>query len=134
MSSTGIVKSANNAATATAAIASTNSTAATMRSRVIGGLTGKWGIGFSGLTAISLLIAAVVTMSQFVGSKDDWNLIQPQIGNILTLTLIGTACLTVSALLYFTQDSARAIYFILVMVCVSLGLSFSAVAIAAISR
>ena len=118
----------NSAATATA------STAGASVSRVTNFVTGKWGIGISGLVAISLLITAVSLMAQFVGSKDDWNLIQPQIGNILILTLIGTACLTVSALLYFTQDSARAIYFILVMVCVSLGLSFSAVAIAAISR
>ena len=114
--------------------ASTTSTAGTMGSRVKDAVTGKWAVGLSGLTSIILLISAVVTMSQFAGSKDDWNLIQPQIVKVLILTLIGTACLTISALLYFTQDSARAIYFILVMVCVSLGLSFSAVAIAAISR
>lgn len=130
MNSTGSgnAKPANNSGAAGAV------TAGTMGSRVKDAVTGKWAVGISGLTAISLLIAAVVTMSQFAGSKDDWNLIQPQIVKVLILTLIGTACLTVSALLYFTQDSARAIYFILVMVCVSLGLSFSAVAVAAISR
>jgi hypothetical protein len=110
------------------------STAGTMGSRIKDAVTGKWAVGISGLAAIALLIASVVSMSQFTGSKDDWNLIQPQIVKVLILTLIGTVCLTISALLYFTQDSARAIYFILVMVCVSLGLSFSAVAIAAISR
>jgi hypothetical protein len=113
---------------------SATSTAGTMGSRVKDAVTGKWAVGISGLTSIILLIIAVVQMSQFAGSKDDWNLIQPQIVKVLILTLIGTACLTISALLYFTQDSARAIYFILIMVCVSLGLSFSAVAIAAISR
>jgi hypothetical protein len=130
MNPTENTKAANNSG----AGASITSVAGTMGSRVKDAVTGKWAVGISGLTAISLLIAAVVTMSQFAGSKDDWNLIQPQIVKVLILTLIGTACLTVSALLYFTQDSARAIYFILVMVCVSLGLSFSAVAIAAISR
>jgi len=110
------------------------SIAGTAGSRVKDAVTGIWAVGISGLTAISLLIAALVTMSQFAGSKDDWNLIQPQVTKVLILTLLGTACLTISALLYFIQDSAKAIYFILVMVCVSLGLSFSAVAIAAISR
>lgn len=109
-------------------------TAGTMGSRVKDAVTGKWAVGISGLTSLILLIIAVVQMSKFTGSKDDWNLIQPQIVKVLILTLIGTVLLTIAALLYFTQDSARAIYFILVMVCVSLGLSFSAVAIAAISR
>ena len=96
--------------------------------------TGKWAVMITGLTAVSLFIASFVTMTNFVGSKDDWNLIQPQIVKVLILTLIGTLGLIISALLYFTQDSAKAIYFILVLVCVSLGLSYSAVAIAAISR
>lgn len=108
--------------------------AGTMGSRVKDALTGKWAIGISGLTSIILLIVALANMSQFAGSKDDWNLIQPQIVKVLILTLIGTVLLTLAALLYFIQDSARAIYFILIMVCISLGLSFSAVAIAAISR
>jgi hypothetical protein len=108
--------------------------AGTMGSRVKDVLTGKWTMGISGLTSIILLMVALTNMSQFAGSKDDWNLIQPQIVKVLILTLIGTVLLTIAALLYFIQDSARAIYFILIMVCISLGLSFSAVAIAAISR
>jgi hypothetical protein len=73
-------------------------------------------------------------MSKFIGSKDDWNTIQPQITKILILTLIGTFGLIIASLLYFIQDSARTIYFILVLCCLSLGLSFSALAISAISR
>jgi hypothetical protein len=95
--------------------------------------TGYGGIiGFS-LLAIGLFIGAFVSMSNFVGSKDDWNLIQPQITKILILTLIGTFSLMAAALLYFIQDSARTIYFILVISCLSLGLSFSSLAISAIS-
>ena len=95
--------------------------------------TGYGGIiGFS-LLAIGLFIGAFVNMSNFVGSKDDWNLIQPQITKILILTLIGTFSLMAAALLYFIQDSARTIYFILVISCLSLGLSFSSLAISAIS-
>ena len=90
-------------------------------------------IGFT-LLALGLFIGSFVSMSNFVGSKDDWNLIQPQITKILILTLIGTFALIVAALLYFIQDSARTIYFILVLSCLSLGLSFSSLAISAISR
>ncbi len=92
------------------------------------------GIWIFGVISVGLFISSFVTMSKFVGSKDDWNLIQPQITKILILTIIGTFGLIVTSLLYFIQDSARTIYFILVLCCLSLGLSYSALAISAISR
>lgn len=95
--------------------------------------TGTVGITIFTLTAVGLFISAFVSMSKFVGSKDDWNLIQPQVTKILILTLIGTFSLMAASLLYFIQDSARTIYFILIVCCLSLGLSFSALAISAIS-
>jgi hypothetical protein len=95
--------------------------------------------GYAGITiftvlSVSLFIAAFVKMSNFVGSKDDWNLIQPQIQLILILTLIGTFGLIIAALLYYIQDPNKTIYFILVVCCISLGLSFSSLSVAAISR
>ena len=95
---------------------------------------GNIGIWIFGITSVGLFIGAFVNMSKFVGSKDDWNVIQPQITKILILTLIGTFGLIITSLLYFIQDSSRTIYFILVLSCLTLGLSFSALAIAAISR
>lgn len=115
---------------------STNSPAAggTFGSKVKDVATGKWAVGLAGVVSISLFIASFVSMSQFAGSKDDWNLIQPQITKVLILSLIGTFALIVASLLYYIQDSSRAMYFILVLCCVSLGLSYSALAVAAISR
>jgi hypothetical protein len=95
---------------------------------------GMVGIVIFSIISIGMFIGAFVSMSNFVGSKDDWNLIKPQITKILILTLIGTFGLIVAALLYFIQDSARTIYFILILSCLSMGLSFSALAISAISR
>ncbi len=95
---------------------------------------GNIGIAIFGITSIGLFIGAFVSMSNFVGSKDDWNLIKPQITKIWILTLIGTATLIIASLLYFIQDSARTVFYILALTCVSLGLSFSALAISAISR
>jgi len=92
------------------------------------------GIWVFGVISVGLFIGAFVNMSNFVGSKDDWNQIQPQITKILILTLIGTFGLIITTLLYFIQDSQKTIYFILVLACLTFGLSFSALAIAAISR
>jgi hypothetical protein len=86
------------------------------------------------LTAVGLFIGAFVQMSKFVGGKDDWNAIQPQITKILILSLVGTFALMGAALLYYIQDPAKVIYFLIVVICLSLGLSFSALATAVISR
>jgi hypothetical protein len=86
------------------------------------------------ILAIGLYIGSFVTMSNFIGSKDDWNIIKPQLSKIWGLTLGGTVALMIASFLYFVQDPTRMIYFILILTCVTLGLSFSAMAIAAISR
>jgi hypothetical protein len=95
---------------------------------------GNWIIIFFTLLSIGMFIGSFVSMSQFVGSKDNWNVIQPQITKILILTLIGTFGLIMASLLYYIQDSAKTIYFILVLCCLSLGLSYASLAISAISR
>ncbi len=126
--------SSTNASSATATTGNSAGTGGTTGSKLKSMATGYGGIiGFTVLS-LGLFIGSFVSMSNFVGSKDDWNLIQPQITKILILTLIGTFALIVAALLYFIQDSARTIYFILVVSCLSLGLSFSSLAISAISR
>jgi hypothetical protein len=121
---------ASNAATAPTGTSSLN-IGSKLKSIGSGGNIGIW---IFGITSVALFIGAFVNMSKFVGSKDDWNVIQPQITKILILTLIGTFGLIITSLLYFIQDSSRTIYFILVLSCLTLGLSFSALAIAAISR
>lgn len=95
---------------------------------------GYGGIAIFSILAITMFIASFVGMSKFVGSKDDWNLIQPQITRILIFTLIGTFGLIVATLLYFIQDPAKSTYFVLIICCISLGLSYGSLAIAAISR
>lgn len=95
---------------------------------------GNWIIILFSIVSVSLFITSFVIMSQFVGSKDDWNVIQPQITKVLILTIIGTFALVVASLLYYIQDPAKTIYFILVLCCLSLGLSYAALAISAISR
>ena len=95
---------------------------------------GTWLIILFSIVSIGLFIGSFVSMSQFVGSKDDWNVIQPQITKVLILTLVGAFGLMVASFLYYIQDPAKTIYFILILCCLSLGLSYAALAIAAISR
>lgn len=86
------------------------------------------------IISIGLYITSFVTVSNFIGSKDDWNIIKPQLTKIWGLTLGGTVALMIASFLYFIQDPTKMIYFILILTCLTLGLSFSAMAIAAISR
>jgi len=109
-------------------------TGGSVTSKIASAGSGMMGVIIFGLTSVGLFIGAFVSMSNFVGSKDDWNLIKPQITKIWILTLIGTFGLIVATLLYFIQDSERTIYFILVLSCLTFGLSFSSLAISAISR
>jgi hypothetical protein len=109
-------------------------TGGTMGSKVKSIAGGIGGIVTFTLISIGMFIGAFVSISKFVGSKDDWNLIQPQITRVLIFTLIGTFGMIIAALLYYVQDPAKTTYFVLVVCCLSLGLSFSSLAIAAISR
>jgi hypothetical protein len=72
------------------------------------------GIIFAGLLFVSLFIAAFVQMSNFIGSKDDWNTLKPQITKIIVLVLIGIFAFIIASLMYFIQDPQKAIYFTIV--------------------
>lgn len=113
----------------------TNSGVSTLNtSKMTSVFSGKIGIAIASIISIGMFIGSFVSISQFVGTKDDWNTIKPQLTKILILTLIGTFGFMIAALLFFIQDSAKAMYFMIIITCLALGLSFSALAIAAISR
>ncbi len=124
----------NSSNSTTTGVDITSATGGTIGSKIKEHTQGKWGIIIFSLVSLGLFIGSFVSMSQFLGSKDDWNLIQPQITKVLILTLIGTMGLIIASILYYVQDPARTMYFVLVVCCLSLGLSYSALAIAAISR
>jgi len=92
------------------------------------------GIIIAAVVAIACYISSFVMISQFVGSKDDWAVIKPQIQKVWLLTLAGSFALFVASILYYVQDPKKAIYFILVLTCLSFGLSYSALAVSAISK
>jgi hypothetical protein len=92
------------------------------------------GMIVSGLLAIGLYIGSFVVISQFVGSKDSQNQIKPDINKILGLTIAGSFTLFLALLLYFIKDPSNIIYIVLIMSCITLALSYSALAISAISK
>ena len=87
-----------------------------------------------GLLAIGLYIGSFVVISQFVGTRDSQNQIKPEINKILGLTIGGSFSLFLALLLYFYKDPANIVYIVLVMTCITLALSYSALAISAISK
>ena len=100
-----------------------------------GSTTTKIVIGIVSIISFSMFIASFVSTAQIVGGKDDWNLIQSQVGKILILTLIGTVCFTIAVMVFcHTLEDPDIIYILIPIACISLGLSYSALAISAISR
>ena len=89
---------------------------------------------FAGLVFVSMFIASFVTMSNFVGSKDDWNILKPQLTKIIILVMIGIFAFVIASLMFFIQDPQKSIYFTIVISGLSLGLAFMALSVAAISR
>jgi hypothetical protein len=91
-------------------------------------------IGLAGTLFISMFITAFVQMSNFIGSKDDWNALKSQITKVIVIVMIGTIAFIVASLMFFVQDPNKSIYFTIIVSGLSLGLAFASMSIAAISR
>ena len=113
-----------------------NASSSSPLSGVLGSLTfGDMAkIGIPALVASILYITSFVMISQFVGSKDSQNQIKPEINTILGLTILGSFVLFLALLMYFIKDPGNIIYIVLVITCITLALSYSALAISAISK
>jgi hypothetical protein len=94
----------------------------------------KAGPYISGAIFIGTFIGAFIQMSKFLGSKDDWNVLKPQIIQITVLVIIGMLAFGIASVMYFTQDASKAIYFSIVVSTIALGLAFMSLSVAAISR
>ena len=136
MSGAVAVASSANANAARQKAAESAATSSSPLSGVLGSLTfGDMAkIGIPALLSIGLYIGSFVIISQFVGSRDGQNQIKPQINQILGLTIAGSFALFLALLMYFIKDPVNIIYIVLIMTCITLALSYSALAISAISK
>lgn len=91
-------------------------------------------IGICIAAFVSMFIAAFVQMSNFVGSKDDWNDLKPKIMQVVLLTVFGTIAFAIASILFFVQYPGYSVYFSMIAACIAIGLSFAALAVAGISR
>lgn len=91
-------------------------------------------IGICIAAFVSMFIAAFVQMSNFVGSKDDWNDLKPKIMQVVLLTVFGTVAFAIATVLFFVQNPGLSVYFALIASCLAVGLSFASLAVAGISR
>jgi uncharacterized membrane protein len=90
---------------------------------------------FGAVTTVALFIASFSVSAHFLGSDESWEKIQKEaLTKVLPLTLFGTLALFVTSALYLLQDPHKTMYYLLVLSCLSLGLSYSALVIAAISK
>ena len=94
----------------------------------------KWFIpAFGASGAVALLIASFVLTSKFVGSSTTWASIGANVNKIWIMSLIGSFLLFVASAVYFTQNNPKTVYFILFLLCITLGFSYSALAVSAIT-
>ena len=94
---------------------------------------GTIGIAACGITAIVLFISACTQTSAFIGDTATWRAIKPQISRIWWQTSIGAILLFIGMFIYALQYSRASALFSLVISCLSLGLSFAAISMSAIS-
>ena len=94
---------------------------------------GSYMPGFVLFLSMIMFFISFGLFANYSGSDDRWVHLQNQVQKVLALTIVGTILFTIAALMYFTQDPTNAIYFVIIVSCVSLGLSYSALGIGAIS-
>lgn len=98
-----------------------------------GSIVGSMTIIGCGLGSIGLFIWSSILTSNLIGDTENWRAIKPQIKRIWWQTLIGTVILFIGMFAYVLQYEKASVVFILLISCISLALSFSAISMSAIS-
>ena len=97
----------------------------------------KWPMVFMvgpGIVGLGLYIWSAITVAQAHSASEDYTILKNTVPTLIAQTLVGTLLLYLALLMYVIQDLNVMIYILVVMVFLTFGLSYTAVAIAAISR
>ena len=86
-----------------------------------------------GIAAIVLFILSSIQTSNLIGGTENWRAIKPQIKNIWWQTAIGAVILFIGMFFFVLQYEKTSVVFILIISCLSLGLSFASISMSAIS-
>lgn len=89
---------------------------------------------FMGLVGLGLYIWSAITVSQAHSASEDYGILKNTVPTLIAQTLVASLLLYGAMLLYVIQDLNAMIYILVTMVFLTFGLSYTAVAIAAMSR
>ena len=88
----------------------------------------------AGLVGLGLYIWSAITVAQAHSASEDYGILKNTVPTLIAQTLVGTLLLYGALLMYVIQDLNVMIYILVAMVFLTFGLSYTAVAIAAMSR
>jgi len=91
-------------------------------------------MAFTGLIGIGLYIWSAITVAQAHSASEDYTVLKNTVPTLIAQTLVGTLLLYLALLMYVIQDLNAMIYILVVMVFLTFGLAYTAVAISAMSR
>ena len=89
----------------------------------------------SSVLTVVFFVTSFILTSSALGSENTWEKIKREVmTKVWPLTLVGTLCLFITSALYILQDPHKTMYFLLVLCCLAVGLSYSALVISVISK
>jgi hypothetical protein len=98
-------------------------------------LASNWPIVLSGVITSGFFIASFVLTSQTLGDSDGWATVKKEVmTKVWPLTIIGSVLLFITSALYILQDPHNTMYYLLVLGCISICLSYSSLVISMISK
>ena len=92
-------------------------------------------IVLTALLSIGLVVffsLAFTNLSTFLGNKDKWQVIKDQLWKVLPYTLGGSLCLFAVAFVYFKNNAQHIVYFIMILLCISITLAYTALYVSAL--
>ena len=90
-------------------------------------LTALLSIGF-----VVFFSLAFTNLSTFLGNNDKWQAIKDQLWKVLPYTLGGSLCLFAVAFVYFKNNAQHIVYFIMILLCISITLAYTALYVSAL--
>lgn len=89
-----------------------------------------------GMVTIGLWVSVFATTSTMISEEQKrnyWPSIRGQVVKVVSSTMVGMFILLVTSIIYFLQDQTKSIYVIFVLIALASGLSYSALAAAAVT-
>ena len=94
---------------------------------------GPIGVIVLGIVSLILFIVPTVRTITFTDDNPNMQAMRPQVTKIVGSTLLAMGALLFVSMLYFLQDERKAMSTVFVLICLTLGLSFSALAMSTLS-